>query len=75
MSKEAQQPSVEAPLFSDDRTFNAQNHDWFQHGRELICTTCPGIHRHGTLIPSGKMLIGIRGKWEIVDEGPVKRQQ
>lgn len=63
-----------APLFSKDRKFDAQNHDWKQHGRQLSCATCPENSKHGTIIPSGMMLVGERGKWELVPEGGIKRK-
>ena len=47
-------------------TFVAQDHDWLQRGYEISCTTCK--LSHGTYIPVGKLLIGERGKWQIVDE-------
>lgn len=62
-----------APLFSKDRKFDAQNHDWKQHGRQLSCATCPENSKHGTIIPAGLMLMGERGKWELVPEGGIKR--
>lgn len=57
-----------------DLTFDGQQHDWRQEGTHLICASCIGNSRHGTVIPVGMMLTGSRGDWKIVPEHDQKRQ-
>jgi hypothetical protein len=58
-----------ADLFTKDRQFDFQQHDWQQFGRELVCKTCPDNHAHAAMIPADKMLTGSRGNWQIVPIG------
>lgn len=64
-------PVLETEL--DMPPFDFQQHNWQQFGYELICDSCPSVSRHCSPIPSGKMLVGTPGNWEIVKEGGLMR--
>jgi hypothetical protein len=65
---------VHIPELSFKTPDHFQEHDWKQHGQEIICegVNCTIGHRHGHRMP-GLMLVGDKGNWGLVAEGGTLR--